>query len=126
MDRLRKERAFMPVVSSVLSPCLRFGLCLVWYRLRNLDRQVGRLEEISVYDPLTGLRSGRLFESECAISCRGPGPVAVLLLIDLDNFRRFKRRRLSRGTIGACWRRACCQTACADGPIACIACTPPG
>lgn len=64
------------------------GFCLVWYRLRCLNQQVGRLEEVSVYDPLTGLRSGRLFESECSILCRGPCPVAVLL-IDLDNFRRF-------------------------------------
>lgn len=79
----------MPVVSSVLCALPPFlGFCLVWYRLRSLDRQVGRLEEISVYDPLTGLRSGRLFESECAILCRGPSPVAVLL-IDLDNFRRY-------------------------------------
>lgn len=64
------------------------GFCLVWYRLRCLNQQVGRLEEVSVYDPLTGLRSGRLFESECSILCRGPCPVAVLL-IDLDNFRRY-------------------------------------
>ena len=64
------------------------GFCLVWYRLRCLNQQVGRLEEVSVFDPLTGLRSGRLFESECSILCRGPCPVAVLL-IDLDNFRRY-------------------------------------
>ena len=88
---LRKERAFMPVFSSVLCAVLPFlGFCLVWYRLRCLDRQVGRLEEISVYDQTTGLRSGRLFESECAILCRGPSPVAVLL-VDLDDFRRYNR-----------------------------------
>lgn len=43
---------------------------------------------MSVFDSLTGLRAGGLFESECAILCRGPSPIAVLL-IDLDNFRRF-------------------------------------
>ena len=70
----------MPSFSSVLCALFPFlGFCLVWYRLRSLVRQVGRLEEISVYDPMTGLRSGRLFESECAILCRGPSPVAVLL-----------------------------------------------
>ena len=79
----------MSTWSSVLCALFPFlGFCLVWYRLRSLVRQVGRLEEISVYDPMTGLRSGRLFESECAILCRGPSPVAVLL-IDLDNFRRY-------------------------------------
>jgi diguanylate cyclase (GGDEF)-like protein len=81
----------MPFFSSVLCALLPFlGFCLVWYRLRCLDRQVGRLEEISVYDPMTGLRSGRLFESECSILCRGPSPVAVLL-VDLDDFRRYNR-----------------------------------
>jgi len=67
------------------------GFCLVWYRLRGIDEQVGKLEAVSVYDPLTGLRSGRLFESECAILCRSPSPIAVLL-IDLDDFRRFNDR----------------------------------
>ena len=81
----------MPLVSSVLCSLLPFlGFCLVWYRLCCLDQQVGRLEEISVFDPMTGLRSGRLFESECAILCRGPSPVAVLL-VDLDDFRRYNR-----------------------------------
>jgi hypothetical protein len=51
----------MSTWSSVLCALFPFlGFCLVWYRLRSLDRQVGRLEEISVYDPMTGLRSGRL------------------------------------------------------------------
>jgi diguanylate cyclase (GGDEF)-like protein len=81
----------MPSFSSVLCALLPFmAFCLVWYRLVRLDRQVRRLEEISVYEPMTGLLSGRLFESECSVHCRGSSPVAVLL-IDLDDFRRFNR-----------------------------------
>jgi diguanylate cyclase (GGDEF)-like protein len=79
----------MYTVLSLVGGLLSFlGFCLVWYRLRCIDVQVGRLEAVSVFDSLTGLRAGRLFESECAILCRGPSPIAVLL-IDLDDFRRF-------------------------------------
>lgn len=81
----------MPSLSSLCCVLPSLGCFFLWLRLRRLGWQVGRLEEISVYDPQTGLRSGRLFENECAILCRGPNPVAVLL-IDLDDFRRYNER----------------------------------
>ena len=99
------KRAFMPVFSSVLCAVLPFSVsfgigCAV------LIGKVGRLEEISVYDQTTGLRSGRLFESGVRSSVVGLSPVAVLL-VDLDDFRRYNRggyrgRRSSAHAGGAC------------------------
>ncbi|HNO69448.1 MAG TPA: GGDEF domain-containing protein, partial [Pseudomonadota bacterium] len=68
-------------VLCVLPPCL--GFCCVWYRLR-------RLEDRSSRDYQTGLRSGRLFDDDAAMLCRSSAAVAVLL-VDLDNFRRFNQ-----------------------------------
>lgn len=52
-----------------------------------LSRRLLRIERLSLCDPLTGLRSGRLLDQDVDLLSRS-GPVA-LLLIDLDNFRRF-------------------------------------
>ena len=54
-------------------------------------RRVRRLEVLSVHDWQTGLRSGRLYDDDAALLCRSSCKVAVLL-IDLDDFRRFNER----------------------------------
>ena len=69
----------------------------VWYSLVGafigalpsllLSRRLLRLERLSMQDPLTGLRSGRMLDGDVDLLSRS-GPVA-LLLVDLDDFRRF-------------------------------------
>lgn len=54
-------------------------------------RRVRRLEVLSAYDAQTGLRSGRLYDDDAALLSRSSCSVAVLL-IDLDDFRRFNDR----------------------------------
>lgn len=54
-------------------------------------RRVRRLEVLSTHDAQTGLRSGRLYDDDAALLCRSSCHVAVLL-IDLDDFRRFNER----------------------------------
>ena len=56
------------------------GFSLCWYRLRQLERTVLRLEDRSAYDYETELRSGRLFEDDAAVLCRSGCRVAVLLI----------------------------------------------
>ena len=56
------------------------GISLCWYRLRQLERTVLRLEDRSAYDYETGLRSGRLFEDDAAVLCRSGCRLAVLLI----------------------------------------------
>ena len=50
--------------------------------------RVRRLEDESHRDHLTGLRSGRLLDDDLALLGRTEAPLA-LLLVDLDDFRRF-------------------------------------
>ena len=50
--------------------------------------RVRRLEDLSYRDYQTGLRSVRLLDDDLALLGRTEAPVA-LLLVDLDNFRRF-------------------------------------
>lgn len=54
-------------------------------------RRVRRLEVLNVHDWQTGLRSGRLYDDDAALLCRSLCAMAVLL-IDLDDFRRFNER----------------------------------
>lgn len=88
----RRKGPLMPSFSAVFCVLFSiFGFCFVCYRLHCHDRRFACLEQLSLYDPLTGLRSGRLFETDCAILCRGASPIAVLL-IDLDDFRQYNLR----------------------------------
>ena len=50
--------------------------------------RVRRLEDLSYRDYQTGLRSVRLLDDDLALLGRTEAPVA-LLLVDLDDFRRF-------------------------------------
>ena len=52
---------------------------------------VGKLEEMSIHDPLTGLKNRRyfahIFHDECARSLRRQEAM-TLLFLDLDHFKR--------------------------------------
>lgn len=52
----------------------------------KLVPRLQRMEELSYFDPLTGLRAGSLFRAELAALAQRFQPVVVLYL-DLDNFR---------------------------------------
>lgn len=61
-------------------------LLFVW--CASLGKRQRRLDAISLYDPMTGLLSGRVFTCErWPAAIRGVGPVAVLY-IDLDELRQ--------------------------------------
>jgi diguanylate cyclase (GGDEF)-like protein len=61
-------------------------LLFVW--CASLGKRQRRLDAISLYDPMTGLLSGRVFTCErWPAAIRGVGPVAVLC-IDLDELRQ--------------------------------------
>ena len=64
----------------------------VWFSLAvwcaSLARRQRRLDAISLYDPMTGLLSGRVFTCErWPAAIRGEAPVAVLY-IDLDELKK--------------------------------------
>lgn len=58
--------------------------------------RVQRLETLNYRDTQTGLRSGRLLDDDVALLSRARAPIA-LLLVDLDNFRKFNQTSYSVG-----------------------------
>ena len=78
---LSVERVFMHYV---YAPVLLF--LMMW--CASLAKRQRRLDSISLYDPLTGLLSGRVFQCErWPAAIRGCGALA-LLYIDLDELRK--------------------------------------
>jgi diguanylate cyclase (GGDEF)-like protein len=71
---------------SALSFC---GLGIVLYRLRCIEKLVST-------DPQTGLLSGRVFDKDAALLCRTQARF-VVLLVDLDDFRKFNRNGYRAG-----------------------------
>lgn len=58
---------------------------------KKINEMVGQLQELSIHDPLTGLKNrryfARVFYDECARSLRR-GEALTLLFLDLDHFKR--------------------------------------
>ena len=63
-----------------------FVFVVLW--CASLGKRQRRLDAISLYDPMTGLLSGRVFTCErWPAAIRGAAPVAVLY-IDLDELKK--------------------------------------
>ena len=76
---------------SVLVTMSAFALLVLW--CASLTRRQRRLDAISLYDTLTGLLSGRVFERErWPAAIRDTAPVAFLF-IDLDDLGAQQHRR---------------------------------
>lgn len=79
--------------------------------LRRIDQRLLRMEESTTLDPLTGFRSGRQIDADLLTVGRSNDALAVVM-IDLDDFRRFNEYGYREGGDQALRTAAACLQKC--------------
>ena len=79
-----------------------FDQGVVFTDLESANRELARLRELAIRDPLTGLYNRRFMEDELARQTRhatsGRRPL-VVAMIDLDDFRGYNDRQIGRAHV---------------------------